>query len=208
MISDAREHWDRIYSAAQEEGQWSWHQDDPTVSLRLIERFAEPHSTVIDVGGGSSLLAQRLIEKGYGPCTVVDISEYAIKLVSDRLSPRDSPQIVFKVANILDTAHLGTFDLWHDRAVFHFLTEPEDRARYVRVAAETVRPGGHIILATFSSRGPDRCSGLTVCRYDAEAIQEIFSPSFGLLYSVDDVHKTPGGAEQRFVFTVLARGSA
>ena len=206
MILDTREHWDRSYSA-QEEGQWSWHQDDPTVSLRLIERFAEPHSTVIDVGGGSSLLAQRLIEKGYGPCTVVDISEYAIKLVRDRLSPWELLRISFTVANVLDMAQLGAFDLWHDRAVFHFLTEPEDRARYVSLAAETVRPGGHIILATFSSQGPDRCSGLTVCRYDAKAVQEIFSPSFDLRYSIDDVHKTPGGAEQRFVFTVLARGS-
>ena len=206
MILDTREHWDRSYSA-QEEGQWSWHQDDPTVSLRLIERFAEPHSTVIDVGGGSSLLAQRLIEKGYGPCTVVDISEYAIKLVRDRLSPWELLRISFTVANVLDMAQLGAFDLWHDRAVFHFLTEPEDRARYVSLAAETVRPGGHIILATFSSQGPDRCSGLTVCRYDAKAVQKIFSPSFDLRYSIDDVHKTPGDAEQRFVFTVLARGS-
>ena len=207
MIPDTRDHWDQIYTA-QEANQWSWHQDDPIVSLELIERFAEPHSTVIDVGGGSSLLTQRLIEKGYGPCTVVDISQSALKLAGDRLGPRKSPQIVFKVANILDTAHLGTFDLWHDRAVFHFLTEPEDRARYVSVAAETVRPGGHIILATFSSQGPDHCSGLQVCRYDAEAIQEIFFPSFDLRYSIDDVHKTPGGAEQQFIFTVLARVSA
>lgn len=178
------------------------------MSLDLIERFVAPHSTIIDVGAGSSRLAQRLIEKGYGPCTVVDISRRALELVRDRLSPQEALQITFKVADILDAVDLGTFDLWHDRAVFHFLTDSQDRVRYVRVAAETVRPGGYLILATFSPHGPDHCSGLPVCRYDVEAIQEIFSPSFELRYFVDDVHHTPGGAEQRFIYTVLARVAA
>ena len=206
MTPETKEHWDHIYSAKEPE-QWSWHQDDPTISLSLIERFAAPHSTVIDVGGGTSLLTQQLIQRGYGPCTVVDISQRALEFVSDRLRPQESPQITLRVADILDTVNLGTFDIWHDRAVFHFLTEPEDRARYVRIAAETVRPGGHIILATFGLEGPDHCSGLIVCRYDAEAIQEVFSPLFELRDSSDDMHKTPRGAEQHFVFTVLARVS-
>jgi len=202
--ADYRDHWNRIYStkAAKE---LSWHEDDPTLSLHLIERYAAPHSSIVDVGGGSSMLVSLLVRSGFGPSTVVDLSEAALQQVRDRLDPSERDLITFREGNILETKDLGQFDVWHDRAVFHFLNEAKDRKRYIEVAERTVRPGGHLILGTFALDGPERCSGLPVCRYDSACIAQLFERGFQVLDSVDHFHKTPWGAEQRFLFTVLSK---
>ena len=204
--TDYRDHWNCIYStkAAKE---LSWHEDEPSLSLDLIERYVAPHSSIVDVGGGSSMLVPLLVRSGFGPSTIVDLSEAVLRQVRDRLDPSERDLITLRAENILEAMNLGQFDVWHDRAVFHFLTEAKDRERYVDLAARTVRPEGHLILGTFALDGPEQCSGLPVCRYDSAGIAQLFGKSFEVLDSADHFHSTPWGVDQRFLFTVLSRNA-
>lgn len=204
--SGSRDHWNRIYSTKASK-ELSWYEDEPRLSLDLIGRYVAPHSSIVDVGGGLSMLVPLLAAKGFGPCTVVDLSDAALKQVRERLGVSGGDLITFRVGNILRAVDLGHFDAWHDRAVFHFLTDAKDRERYVELAAQTVRPGGHLILGTFALSGPDRCSGLPICRYDSVGIAQLFAKSFRVLDYVDHLHKTPSGVDQKFLFTVLSRNA-
>jgi len=197
----AQEYWESVYAS---KGDWdlSWTQTEPLMSLSLIGEVC-PTGRVIDVGGGSSLLAERLLERGYS-VTVLDISKTAIDRARNRLGATAN-QIHWVVADVTDNPQLGSFDVWHDRAVFHFLTASADRAAYTALLARTVPVGGHLIIATFALDGPEKCSGLEVRRYDGQALAAELGPQFSLLKSLPEMHITPWGGEQPFQYSLLKR---
>ena len=197
-------HWNTIYSTRSDDS-LSWHQPAPTLSLMLIRRFAAPGSSVLDVGGGSSTLAGALVSEGFSPCTVLDLSAAALQHARERIAPTLRDRIHWRVADILSNPALPAVDLWHDRAVFHFLTTPEERSAYAALAARTVTPGGHLIVGTFALDGPQKCSGLPVQRYDAATLAAEFAPAFRLIHQDRELHTTPTGAPQPFTYAVLQR---
>lgn len=172
----------------------SWYRPHLEVSLRLIADSApSASSAIIDVGGGEATLVDDLVAQGYSDVTVLDISPAAIDVAKSRLGM--SAAAVHWITGDITAVELepARYDVWHDRAVFHFLTSAGDRAAYVRQIARSVRPGGHVIVATFGPDGPDKCSGLDVVRYDAEHLHGEFGPKFRLLDSVRELHETHWG---------------
>jgi len=198
---NTEEHWESLY-ASKGDRDLSWTQPEPLMSLSLIGEVC-PAGRVIDVGGGASILAERLSDRGYA-VTVLDISQTAIDRASNRLGARAS-QIHWIVADVTDNLQLGSFDVWHDRAVFHFLTSPADRAAYKALLTRTVPVGGHAIIATFALDGPEKCSGLEVRRYDGQTLAVELGPCLNLLKSVPEMHVTPWGGEQSFQYSLFRR---
>ncbi|MGV3719762.1 MAG: class I SAM-dependent methyltransferase [Actinomycetota bacterium] len=197
-------HWDEVY-AGKGADELSWHQDEPSLSLALISAVAPgPQASVIDVGGGNSVLVDRLLALGYATVTVLDISPKALDQSKARLGELGR-RVRWEVADVTQAASLGCFDVWHDRAVFHFLTREEDRQRYVALAERSIATGGHLIMVTFALDGPERCSGLPVCRYDAASLARVFANGFELVSARDETHLTPWGAPQKFTYCVLRR---
>ena len=193
-------HWENIYQT-KAPTQVSWYQEHSLQSLQFVANTGIAKTDqIIDVGGGPSALVADLLNNGYQHITVLDISAAALEAAQQRLDARAN-QVTWLEANILQTKlpHFK-YDLWHDRAVFHFLTEPEDRKRYVNAVKEAVKPGGHVIMATFASDGPERCSGLPVVRYEPESLQNEFGDGFILLDSTHEAHHTPFGTEQKFIY--------
>ena len=195
-----REHWESVYrrKAATEV---SWFQPEAALSLDLIRRTApDLDAPIVDVGGGASTLVDGLLEAGYRAVTVLDIAPSALAVARERLGDR-ATGVRWMVDDVL-TAPLGddAFAVWHDRAVFHFLTRPDDRARYVAQVQRAVRVGGHVIVASFAEDGPTRCSGLDVVRYTPAAMRAEFGARFRLVDSVREEHRTPMGATQAFVY--------
>lgn len=201
---DRRAHWESVYrnKAADQVG---WFQPHAVSSLRLIERCAGPDAQVIDVGGGASVLVDDLLDAGYRRVTVLDLAESALAASRARLGER--AQAVEWIAGDITRVELpaARFDVWHDRAVFHFLTDPADRARYVAQVLRAVKPGGHVIVATFGLGGPLQCSGLDVVRYDPDALHAQFGASFRLLGHETEIHHTPAGKDQEFVYCYCMR---
>jgi SAM-dependent methyltransferase len=196
----SRQHWERIYRTT-DPSQVSWYQPEPQLSLDLIRRVApDLDAPIIDVGGGASSLVDRLLDVGYRHLTVLDVAPSALAISRERLGQR-APLVTWIAADAL-TARLpwSSYAVWHDRAVFHFLTDPPDRARYVDQTRYAVQPGGHIIVASFGPDGPTRCSGLDVVRYSPEAMHGEFGTAFRLLESVREHHHTPSGITQAFVY--------
>ena len=193
-------HWDRIYRA-KAPTEVSWYQPEARLSLELIRRIApELDASVLDVGGGASTLADGLLSAGYRDVTVLDLAPAALARAQERLGER-ATQVRWVVADVLDAPlPAASCAVWHDRAVFHFLTDVRDRARYVAQAQRIVRPGGHIIVASFGPEGPSQCSGLEVVRYSPEALHTEFGAAFRLLDSAREDHRTPGGSVQAFVY--------
>lgn len=202
-MASVQRHWETIYRTKGEE-ELSWHQDEPTVSLRLIRSVADPGSKVIDVGGGTSVLARRLIDQGFDEVTVLDIADPSIG--ARRIPPRrESPKVRSLKADVTKIQRIGRFDVWHDRALFHFLIDPADRRAYIRLARKSLSIGGHVILGTFAPDGPAQCSGLEVVRYDVNKLATEFSSGFRLVRGVREVHVTPWGTKQPFQYVVLQR---
>jgi ubiquinone/menaquinone biosynthesis C-methylase UbiE len=184
----------------------SWYQPKPRQSLELLDQLGVgPSTAIIDVGGGASTLVDALLDRHLAKITVLDISGTALEHARARLGQRNTA-VVWIEADITHV-DLGedAYDVWHDRAVFHFLTDAEDRRRYVDAASRALRQGGAALIATFSPHGPTRCSGLDVIRYDAESLAREFGSEFVLERSLHDVHHTPSGSAQAFTFTVLRR---
>jgi SAM-dependent methyltransferase len=198
---DAREHWQHVY-ASKVDQQLSWTQDDPRAALSLIAEVCQS-GRIIDVGGGTSVQAERLLDAGYRP-TVLDISQAALDRAQARLGPR-AGQIRWVQADVTSDPDLGTCDLWHDRAVFHFLTDAADRAAYIRLLERTVPSGRHAVIATFALDGPPQCSGLDVCRYDGPSLAAELGERFILLKSVPEMHVTPWGTPQSFQYSLFRR---
>lgn len=199
---DLQNHWEQVYHT-KGEADLSWHQEEPALSLALIREFVPASGRIIDVGGGSSILASRLIDAGHD-VTVVDISASALDRAKQRAG-RYADRITWRVADITAVDGLGEFDVWHDRAVFHFLTNRENRRKYVELAAKSLAGGGHLIIGTFALDGPERCSGLPVERYDAKKLGEEFGSAFILRREMQDTHVTPLGKPQNFTFAVFER---
>jgi SAM-dependent methyltransferase len=202
---DVRGHWESVY-ASKSDAEVSWTEAEPEASLAMIaEAGPVAGARVIDVGGGASPLAGRLVDAGY-IVTVLDVSEAALARSRERLGARGDA-VRWVVADVTDAppTDLGTFDLWHDRAVFHFLTEPTDRAAYVTLLSRSVRVGGHVVIATFAPDGPEQCSGLPVCRYNGDALAAELGARFTLLKAVPHTHVTPWGKPQSFQYSLFRR---
>ena len=193
-------HWDRIYRS-KAPTEVSWYQPEARLSLELIHRVApELDASVLDVGGGASTLADGLLSAGYRDVTVLDVAPAALARAEERLGER-AAQVRWIVADVLDAPlPAASCAVWHDRAVFHFLTDARDRARYVAQVERVVRPGGHVIVASFGPEGPTRCSGLEVVRYSPDGMHAEFGASFRLLESMREDHRTPSGRMQAFVY--------
>jgi 2-polyprenyl-3-methyl-5-hydroxy-6-metoxy-1,4-benzoquinol methylase len=197
---DAKTHWENVYATKAPETV-SWYRPHLETSLALIERAANTRSTsIIDVGGGESTLVDDLLARGYENITVLDVSQTAIDVTNKRLGLA-AEEIHWLVADITQAQlEPGAYDVWHDRAVFHFLTASEHRAAYVRQVGHAVKPGGHVIVSTFGPEGPTKCSGLDVIRYDAESLHDQFGVRFRLVESSKELHRTPFGTTQQFLF--------
>jgi SAM-dependent methyltransferase len=194
------QHWDQIFRT-KDTHQVSWYQQKPGTSLALI---ADTHGAVIDVGAGSSTLVDELLTVGRTDLTVLDISETALELTRRRLAHR-AEHVTFEVADITTWQPQRTYEVWHDRAVFHFLTNPADQAFYVDLVARAINPGGALVLGTFADNGPTQCSGLPTARYNATDLADRFSASFDLEMHTHETHQTPAGTEQSFTWVKLRR---
>jgi len=204
-IIDRQAHWQRVYETRDPEAV-SWFRPRLDVSLELLEQAGlAPDTRLIDVGGGASTLVDDLLARGLRDITVLDISAEALAASRQRLAARAN-RVEWLAADVL-AARLpaGAFDIWHDRAVSHFLTDDADLARYARQAATAIRPGGHAVIGGFAPDGPKRCSGLPVARRSAQDIAAMLGPDFELRDERRERHLTPGGTEQPFAWALLRR---
>ena len=197
---DSKAHWESVYRTKRVD-EVSWFQREPTLSLALIRKFApRAAARIIDVGSGASSLVDSLVTGGYSAVTVLDLSSTALAQARGRLGPR-ALEVTWLEADILEAAlpH-AAFDVWHDRAVFHFLTSEADRGAYIAQLQRCLRPGAVLLIATFAEDGPGRCSGLPVVRYSAGTLHNALGQSFRLLETIDERHVTPAGVIQSFVY--------
>ena len=197
---DARTHWENIYTIKAPD-QVSWYRPHLETSLALIKRAARDRAaSIIDVGGGESTLVDDLLEQGFREITVLDVSQAAIDVNKTRLGKKAAGVHWIAADIALVELEPRAYDVWHDRAVFHFLTRQEHRAAYVRQVARSVKPGGHVIVSTFGPEGPTKCSGLEVVRYDADSLHSEFGARFRLVESSKEIHQTPFGTTQQFLY--------
>lgn len=199
MQSD-KEHWEKVYQTKQPDAV-SWFQEHATRSLELICSVGTSlDANIIDVGGGASTLVDDLLSNGFKNISVLDLSASALDVARKRLGTKGD-SVTWISGNICAVSLPDQmYDIWHDRAVFHFLTNPADRAAYVQQVMKSVKPGGHVIVATFAPDGPEQCSGLPVARYAPGQLHQEFGPSFELLEHMSEEHKTPWGSVQHFVY--------
>lgn len=197
---DQKTHWEKVYQTKAPDAV-SWYRPHLEKSLELIRKAnTDLSASVIDVGGGESTLIGDLLEIGYSNVSILDISETAIDVSKQRLG--DKAALVTWIAANITQVELPSqhYDVWHDRAVFHFLTSPEERIEYVHQVAKAVKPRGHVIVATFGPQGPEKCSGLTTMRYDANSLHDEFGVKFKLVESATEMHNTPFGNTQQFLY--------
>ncbi|TKC92506.1 class I SAM-dependent methyltransferase [Trinickia terrae] len=204
---DAAGHWEAVYRTKAPDAV-SWYRPHLELSLQLIERVAPDRAAaIIDAGGGQASLVDDLLARGYRDVTVLDLSRAALDAAQRRIGGA-AARVNWIAGDVTRVAlEADRYDVWHDRAVFHFLTEPRQRAAYVRQASRAIRPGGHLIVAAFGPEGPQKCSGLDVVRYDTDALYAQFAANFRLVESATQWHRTPSGATQQFVHCCLERGS-
>jgi SAM-dependent methyltransferase len=197
---DRKSHWETIHREKSADAV-SWYRPHLDVSLQLIEEAApERSAAILDVGSGQSTLVDDLLERGYKRITVLDIAQAAIEASQKRLGvPGDGVHWRAGDVRMVDLERSG-YDIWHDRAVFHFLTSAEDRVAYVQQARRALNPGGHLILGAFAVTGPAKCSGLDVVRYDAATLEREFGSGFRLVKTVEEEHRTPSGMAQPFLY--------
>ena len=205
MDSESRQaHWEKVYTS-KGENEVSWFQESPAISLELItEVGATPATSIIDIGGGASRLVDSLVGTGFRAVTVLDLSEAALSTAQARLGDH-AAQVRWIVADVTAWEPTETYDIWHDRAAFHFLTDEKDRTAYIERLNRALEPGGHAIIATFALDGPERCSGLPVVRYDPASLGQTLGDEFQLVEGRRHVHATPLGSTQSFQFSVFRR---
>ena len=198
---DMQSHWSQIYQS-KSPSDVSWYQAKPDRSLDFIRQTGiNTAAHIIDVGAGSSTLVDHLLLSGYQHITVLDISEEALQLARNRIGDAHEHMVEWIVGDITKVElPVHTYDVWHDRAAFHFLTDSLLRQRYIEQVQRAVRPGGHIIIATFATEGPEQCSGLDIIRYDPSSLHGTFGNDFELVTSTNETHVTPWGTEQKFIY--------
>lgn len=196
---DWKNHWEGLY-AQKDPAEISWYKSHPQHSLSLInDTGIGTAASIIDVGGGASTFVDHLLQVGYRDITVLDIARPAIEQAQQRLGDR-SQQITWVESDITDYSPGRTFDIWHDRAVFHFLTHEHDRDLYLKSLHSSLKPGGHVIIATFSDTGPSQCSGLDIRRYNPESLDLALGSQLHLVETLTEEHRTPDGGLQQFVY--------
>lgn len=198
---DRKQHWEQVYTTRPSESV-SWFQEHADLSLQLIRNTGlGKDAAIIDVGGGASTLIDDLVAEGYKDLTVLDLSAAAIQVAKKRLGEHAN-RVQWMEGDIIKTKFpRHRYDIWHDRAVFHFLTKPAERHAYVERVIHSVKPGGHVIIATFGKNGPDKCSGLPVMRYEPKGLHHEFGEaSFTLIDHQEEAHQTPSGKIQQFVY--------
>jgi rhodanese-related sulfurtransferase/2-polyprenyl-3-methyl-5-hydroxy-6-metoxy-1,4-benzoquinol methylase len=205
-LKDRAERWDRVYTD-QDETAVSWFQSKPSWSLELLDALGvEPNAAVVDVGAGASRFVDALLDRGFVDVTVLDVAAAALAVAQRRLGRR-AEQIQWITADLLAWHPERTFDVWHDRATFHFLVDPAEKARYVQLVESCLNVGGHAVIATFAPDGPDHCSGLPTARYDAKTLIEVFGSNFDVVETRREEHRTPVGSIQPFTWTALVRSA-
>ncbi|WP_407120396.1 class I SAM-dependent methyltransferase [Bradyrhizobium sp. STM 3561] len=203
-MSERSTHWDHVY-ATKGEAEVSWFQDSPAISLEMIRAAGPNHdAAIIDVGGGASRLVDALLQDGYRDVTVLDLSAKAFDAAKKRLGGAAS-MVDWIVADATTWQPAKTYDVWHDRAAFHFLTDLRDRAAYVERLRSAIAPGGHVIIATFAPDGPEKCSGLPVQRHDSASLAAELGPEFELVETRRETHHTPWDSTQAFQFSRFRR---
>lgn len=199
MSFDRKNHWEDVYTK-KTPAEVSWYQIEPAVSLELIALTEISHaSKIIDVGGGASVFVDKLLDQGFKNLTVLDVSSKALGYAKKRLGNR-AQAVQWIEADVTEFESPEKYGLWHDRAVFHFLTDEDDRKKYVRNLNKVLSPGGHVIIAAFCIAGPPKCSGLNVERYSLEKLKNELGNHFELVKSIDEVHITPFNTEQKFTY--------
>ena len=199
-----KEHWEKVYGTKGDKDV-GWFQPSPEISLQMVEKYAQSFDdSIIDIGGGNSFLIKNLFELGYLNLTVLDISKEALERSKRRFEDGGS-HISWNESDILKYQPNNFHNIWHDRAVFHFLTEDLEQSKYAEVAAKNIKQNGYLILGTFSTTGPKSCSGLPIVQYTEEKLNEIFSDHFEMIECFEDIHITPSGNPQNFIWVVFKR---
>lgn len=202
--ANRKSHWETVYTTKGED-EVSWFQENPAPSLELIDLARPvPESGIIDIGGGASRLVDSLLARGFRRVTVLDISQAALDAAKTRLGER-ATEVEWVAADVTRWQPAHTFDIWHDRAAFHFLIDPADRSAYVARLRQAVRAGGHVVIGTFALDGPEKCSGLPVNRYDAASLAGELGEGFELVDSLRQDHATPWNSTQHFQFCIFRR---
>jgi len=205
MNPESKKHWENVYETKQPH-QVGWTQERPEASLKMIESFQlAKTASIIDIGGGDSKLVEFLLEEGYTDITVLDISTKAIERAKKRLGEKAN-QITWIVSDITEFKPKTTYDIWHDRAAFHFLTTPEQIEKYIQIANKAV--SGNMAIGTFSDKGPKKCSGLEITQYNEEKITNTFLPGFEKIQCHNEDHTTPSGFKQNFLFCTFKKVKA
>ena len=197
-------HWEGIYTT-KGDLDVGWYQETPVTSLTLIDELGlDTDSAIIDIGGGNATLTQGLLDRGFCNLSVLDISEKALARTQKKMGPA-SNAVSFIASDIIACDQLKSYDLWHDRATFHFLLDNKDKQADINLVKQHLKAGGHMILATFSLSGPKTCSGLPIIQYSAKMLVEIFGETFSLKQAMDITHITPSGHKQPFTYTLFER---
>jgi len=203
-MKDLKSHWENIYST-KEFKETSWFQEKPEISLNIIQSLGlSKKAQIIDIGGGNSFLADHLLELGYRNISVLDISETAIEKAKERLGEK-SEQVNWICSDVTEYNFEQEFEVWHDRAAFHFLTENRQVESYISKLKTSLRSGGYFILGTFSENGPDKCSGIEIRKYSSKDLQELFEKDFEIVRLENLDHKTPWDAVQNFTFGLFRK---
>jgi SAM-dependent methyltransferase len=198
-MKDQKHHWETIYKNKQPD-EVSWYEETPETSLEIINGFPlQKDAAIIDIGGGDSLLIDHLLDLGFTNITVLDISGNAIERAKIRLGSR-SQLVHWIVSDILNFKTYQKFDLWHDRAAFHFLTDLHDQKRYLIKVRQFLKPGGYLVMSTFAKDGPEKCSGLPVQQYSEDTLSGLFSSYFDKIRCFAKEHLTPFTTVQKFIF--------
>lgn len=199
-----KNHWNHAWEK-QDDTEVSWFQETPEPSLSLVDRYAMDRTAAfVDIGGGASRLVDALLDQEFSDLTVLDLAGRSLQIARQRLGER-ADSVTWIESDVLDWRPERQFDIWHDRAAFHFLTAFEDQGRYKEVLDRALKSGGVLILGTFAPDGPEKCSGLPVCRHDSATISRVLGDGYALVETLDHDHVTPAGRTQRFVYNIFRR---
>lgn len=200
---DRKQHWENVYQTKTDQDV-GWYQDNPETSLKLVEKYGKrKDSQIIDVGGGNSHLSRILMSMGYTNLTILDLSSHALKRSQSRI--KNAHQLKWIETDVLSFEAKQQFQIWHDRAVFHFLLSDNEIKKYAEIAAKQIVKGGYLILGTFSETGPKSCSGLPITQYSEKKFQKVFKDNFVFVESFEAAHTTPSGNPQNFIWVVLRK---